>query len=94
MPPMAPSASLDRTDECPVCHRGGIKRAVPRRPMRYVYRPEDLVDIKDVNQTWEWFGEWREFTGDITEGALAQSRRAHHAQGDESAAGHEKRPRR
>jgi hypothetical protein len=65
MPPMSPNSPLDRTHECPACHRGGISDA-STSTTRMVYRREDLIDIKDVNQTWEWGGSWRESPGDIT----------------------------
>lgn len=57
LPPMAPSSSLDRSAECPICHRG-CSSPVWRHPLRFFYRREDLADIKDVNLTWEWFGNW------------------------------------
>lgn len=65
MPPMAPSSLLSREGMCAVCKRGGI---VPMygEPTRFVYRSEDLVGIQDVNFTWEWIGQIREFDGDMT----------------------------
>jgi hypothetical protein len=65
MPPMAPSSSLTRTGECTTCHRGGLA-PVFGQTVRFIYRPQDLVDIQDVNRTWEGIGDFREFTGDIT----------------------------
>lgn len=57
LPPLAPSSLLDRTAECLTCHRGGT-HPVYGQPLRYVYRAEDLVGMKDVNVTWEWFGNY------------------------------------
>ncbi len=65
MPPMAPSSLLSREDMCAVCKRGGII-PVWGEPTRFVYRPEDLVGIQDVNVTWEWMGQIREFKGDMS----------------------------
>ncbi len=65
MPPMASSSLIDRAGECPICHRGGFSR-VSEYPLRFVYRPQDLVDIQDVNLTWEWFGDFRDFHFDLT----------------------------
>ena len=35
-------------------------------PTRLVYRASDLEDIRDVNVTWEWFGEVN-FDGDVSD---------------------------
>ncbi|MDI1475920.1 hypothetical protein [Polyangium sp. y55x31] len=35
-------------------------------PLRLVYRASDVADIRDVNVTWEWFGEVK-FNGDVSE---------------------------
>lgn len=54
LPPMR--GDLKPEDEqqlCKVCRRGG-RRLVTEIP----YRQEDLVDIKDFNRTWEWFGDF------------------------------------
>ena len=55
MPPMAPSAMLDRREVCPVCKRGRFN-ALTDDPTRFVYREEDLKNIQDFNLTWECFG--------------------------------------
>jgi hypothetical protein len=54
LPPMR--GDLKPEDEkqlCKVCRRGG-RTLVTEIP----YRKEDLVDIKDFNRTWEWFGDF------------------------------------
>lgn len=43
----------DEKGLCKVCRRGG-RRITPETP----YREEELVDAKDFNLTWEWFGEF------------------------------------
>lgn len=55
MPPMAPSAILDRREVCPVCKRGRFNY-LTYVPTRFVYRAEDLKNIQDFNLTWECFG--------------------------------------
>lgn len=55
MPPMAPTAMLDRRYVCPVCKRGGFNSLL-NDPTRFVYRAEDLRNIQDFNLTWECFG--------------------------------------
>ena len=55
MPPMAPSAILDRREVCPVCKRGRFN-FLTFDPSRLVYRAEDLKNIQDFNLTWECFG--------------------------------------
>jgi len=65
MPPMSrQSASVYRDSPCP-CGRSGYswKEEIP---LRLVYRASDLVDIRDVNVTWEWFGDTR-FEGDVSD---------------------------
>jgi hypothetical protein len=54
LPPMR--GDLKPEDEkqlCKVCRRGG-RMFVTEIP----YRQEDLVDIKDFNLTWEWYGDF------------------------------------
>ena len=55
MPPMAPSAILDRREVCPACKKGRFNH-LPFDPTRFVYRAEDLKNIQDFNLTWECFG--------------------------------------
>ncbi len=57
MPPMAPSAILDRREVCPVCKKGRFNH-LPFDPTRFVYRAEDLKNIQDFNLTWECFGSY------------------------------------
>ncbi len=45
-------------DICNVCHRAGHYSFAPNR----YYRAEDLLERKDFNFTWEWFGSF-EFDG-------------------------------
>jgi hypothetical protein len=66
MPPLAPTSLLTRTGECHVCHRGGVT-PTHMQPTRFVYRPQDLVGIQDVNLTWEWIGQIRPFEGDVSD---------------------------
>lgn len=56
LPPMHPSASLERKKVCPMCQRGGFS-FLGENPVRFVYRAQDVADIADINVTWEWFGE-------------------------------------
>ena len=58
LPPEAPSAQLDRSTACPLCRRAGMK-GVGGPPWRTVYRRQDLSDIRDFNQSWEWYGEFK-----------------------------------
>jgi len=55
MPPMAPTAVLDRREVCPICKRGRFNY-LSFDPTRFVYRAEDLKNIQDFNLTWECFG--------------------------------------
>jgi len=57
LPPMAPSAMLDRREVCPVCKRGRFNSLLDD-PTRFVYRAEDLKNIQDFNLTWECFGSY------------------------------------
>lgn len=55
LPPESPNAQFDRSTACPLCRRGGMK-TVGGPPWRTVYRRQDLNNIRDFNQSWEWYG--------------------------------------
>jgi hypothetical protein len=57
LPPMAPTAMLDRREVCPKCKRGRFNFLLDN-PTRFVYRAEDLKNIQDFNLTWECFGSY------------------------------------
>lgn len=60
---LAPS---ERENVCTVCSRGGHYSYASNR----YYRKEDLVDVKDFNFTWEWFGSFK-FDGNARTSDLA-----------------------
>ncbi len=65
VPPMSPrSTGIELAEPCP-CGRSSFDRP-PETPPRLVYRASDVADIRDVNVTWEWFGEVH-FDGDVSE---------------------------
>ncbi|TKD03527.1 hypothetical protein [Polyangium fumosum] len=68
MPPMSPrSTGIEPYKPC-TCRRSSF--TTPREiPTRLVYRASDLADIRDVNVTWEWFGEVN-FNGDVYDSVL------------------------
>jgi hypothetical protein len=62
---MSPKSSFDHSHTCKTCQRGGIRK-VSYQPFRFVYRRQDLADIRDFNLTWEWFGPF-EFNGKVSQ---------------------------
>jgi len=72
MPPMSPrSTAIMPYNPCS-CGRTGFD--TPRDiPVRLVYRASDLADIRDVNVTWEWFGDTR-YEGDVSDALFASPR--------------------
>ncbi|MDI1481193.1 hypothetical protein [Polyangium sp. y55x31] len=65
LPRMSPrSTGISPYNPCP-CGRSSFagKEEVP---MRLAYRAADVADIRDINVTWEWFGEAK-FDGDVSE---------------------------
>ncbi|TKC99225.1 hypothetical protein [Polyangium fumosum] len=65
LPPMSPrSSGVEPYTPC-VCGRSSF--SMPEEvPLRLAYRSSDLVDIRDVNVTWEWFGDFH-FEGDVSD---------------------------
>jgi len=63
LPPVSHNCMLNRAGECPTCHRGGVN-GFSGQPFRLLYRRRDLIDIQDVNLTWEWFGPF-DYNGDL-----------------------------
>jgi hypothetical protein len=58
LPPMSPrSTGIKPYEPCP-CKRSGYS-TYRNIPPRLTYRAADLVGIKDVNLTWEWFGDYK-----------------------------------
>jgi len=69
LPPMSPrSTGIKLPQPCP-CGRScfGTSWDVPAR---LAYRASDLADLRDVNTTWEWFGDVN-FKGDVSKSVLA-----------------------
>ncbi len=65
MPPLSPRSTGIVPDELCACGRSGFD--MPSEvPTRFVYRASDLADIRDVNVTWEWFGD-AHYEGDVSE---------------------------
>ncbi|MDC3957421.1 hypothetical protein KEG38_26425 [Polyangium jinanense] len=65
MPPLSPRSTGIEGDELCSCGRSGFLGQA-EVPLRLVYRASDLVDIRDVNVTWEWFGDFH-FEGDVSD---------------------------
>ncbi|MRG90901.1 hypothetical protein [Polyangium spumosum] len=52
------------------CSCGRSSFTTPAKlPTRLVYRTADIADTRDINVTWEWFGEVK-FKGDVSESVL------------------------
>ena len=58
------STGIQPYHPCP-CKRSGYN-TLPEIPPRLTYRAADLVGIKDVNLTWEWFG-GSKYNGDVSD---------------------------
>jgi hypothetical protein len=67
LPPMASSSFLERKDVCTSCRRGGFT-PISFQPRRFVYRAEDLTNIKDFNLTWESLGHYTPTKEEIQRG--------------------------
>ncbi|MDI3288183.1 hypothetical protein, partial [Polyangium sp. 15x6] len=68
LPPMSPrTTGLEPYKPCP-CGRSSFTTR-PEIPTRIVYRASDVVDIRDVNVTWEWLGHV-DFNGDVSDSVL------------------------
>ncbi|MDC0748404.1 hypothetical protein [Polyangium mundeleinium] len=65
MPPLSPRSTGIEPSELCACGRSGFDTP-SEVPLRLVYRASDLADIRDVNVTWEWFGDAR-FDGDVSD---------------------------
>ncbi|MDI1434409.1 hypothetical protein [Polyangium sorediatum] len=64
LPPMSPrSTGVGPYLPCP-CARSSFE-TFEEVPLRLAYRASDVTDIRDVNVTWEWFGEVG-FEGDVS----------------------------
>lgn len=57
LPPAVSKSPLERVNACRTCHRGTAKALLPK-PHRTIYRPQDLADIRDMNLSWEWYGQY------------------------------------
>jgi hypothetical protein len=63
MPPMSPrSIGIEPNALC-ICGRSGFNTT------NLVYRASDLVEVQDVNVTWEWYG-YSKFNGDVHDSVL------------------------
>ncbi|MDC3985049.1 hypothetical protein [Polyangium jinanense] len=65
LPPMSPrSTGVAPYKPCP-CGRSSF-HTFEEVPPRFAYRASDVANIRDVNMTWEWFGEVN-FNGDVSD---------------------------
>lgn len=71
LPPVSPrTIGLATEKQCPVCKRDGF-RGMNEAPLRIAYRAEDVAQIDDVNESWEWFG-WSELNSKMGFPALGR----------------------
>ncbi|MRG91875.1 hypothetical protein [Polyangium spumosum] len=72
MPPMSPRSTGIVPDDLCSCRRSGFDTP-SEIPTRLVYRAADFTEIRDVNVTWEWFGDTH-YEGDVGDALFAYPR--------------------
>ncbi|TKC98501.1 hypothetical protein [Polyangium fumosum] len=72
MPPMSPRSTAILPGDLCSCRRSGFDTPW-EVPIRLVYRTSDLTGIRDVNVTWEWFGDTH-YEGDVGDALFAYPR--------------------
>ncbi|MDI1427975.1 hypothetical protein [Polyangium sorediatum] len=72
MPPMSPRSTGIVPDDLCCCGRSGFDTPT-EIPTRLVYRAADFTEIRDINVTWEWFGDTH-YEGDVGDALFAYPR--------------------